>query len=117
MPPEESLCPCRVQVSCSNPSHDELLQVFFSSVFEMNFGLLDKLWTAASATSAATCCAHAICTLIDAAEQYDCCPAWQQTRPIEILWISTAQTGLTHQQKRNLWGPRRAERGIHQFQV
>lgn len=83
----------------------------------MNFGLLDKLLMAASATSAATCCAHAICILIDAAERYDCCPAQQQTRPIEILWISTAQTGLTHQQNGNLWGPRGAERGIHQLQV
>lgn len=72
---------------------------------------------AASATSAATYCAHALCILIDEAERYNCCPAQQQTRQIESLWISTAQTGLTHQQNGNLSGPRGVEWGIHQLKV
>lgn len=90
---------------------------FLKLFCELNFGLLDKLWTAASATSAATYCAHALCILIDEAERYNCCPAQQQTRQIESLWISTAQTGLTHQQNGNLSGPRGVEWGIHQLKV
>lgn len=57
------------------------------------------------ATSAATRCVRVAWTLIDAAECYDCCPTQLQTRPIEILWISVAQAGLTHQQNGNLSGP------------
>lgn len=115
IPPEESMCPCRVKVSWNNPSHDELLRVFFC-VCEMNFG-----WTnfrrRALATSAATCCGHVMWILIDVPERYDCCPTQRQTRPIEIPWISTAQAGLTHQQNRNLSCPRGVEVGIHQGQV
>lgn len=56
-------------------------------------------------TSATTHCVHVVWLLIDVAKQYDHCPTQQLTRPIEILWISTAQAGFTHQQNRNLSVP------------
>lgn len=96
MLPVESMCPCGV----NNPSHDELLLVFAGWTLDH--------WTNferdALATSAATCCVRVAWILIDVAEFYNCCPARQSTRPVEILWISTSQAGLTHQQYRHLLG-------------
>ncbi len=105
--------PCRVKVSWNSLSHNELPRLFpgWTLVHWTNFG------HHALAASAATCCVHVAWILIDVAKKYDCCPTQQQTRPIEILWISVAQAGLTHQQYGNLSGPEGAGPGIHQGQV
>lgn len=91
-----------------NPSDDELPWVFA--------GLTLVCWTNLERrASAATCCAHVV--LIDVSKKYDCCPTQQQTRPMEILWISVAQADLTHQQNRNHLDPQGVLLGIHQGQV